>query len=61
MSIENSLYNLETSYIEEITYGNIVRGYEGYLTARTPVARRQRPIETDRIFSSSSISYQKVI
>jgi hypothetical protein len=59
-SIENSLYNLETSYIEEVTYGNIIRGYEGYLTARTPTGRRHRPMEADRIFSNSSASFHRV-
>lgn len=58
-NIENSLYNLETSYIEDSVYGNIIKGYESFLTARTQHIRRQRPLESERIFSSSSVSYQR--
>ncbi|KAJ3252552.1 hypothetical protein HK103_001404 [Boothiomyces macroporosus] len=58
-SIEQSLYNLETSYIEDSTYGNIIRGYEGFLNSRTP-NRRARTIDQDRIFSQSSVSFSKI-
>lgn len=58
-SIENSLYNLETAYIEETQYGNIIRGYEGFLSARTPASRRQRATDSERIFTSSSVTYQR--
>jgi hypothetical protein len=57
-TIENSLYNLETSYIEESNYGNILKGYEAFLSSRTP-SRRHRPMDSDRIFSRSSITFQK--
>ena len=31
-SVENNIYEIETSYIEEtFHYGNIIRGWEGYL------------------------------
>lgn len=56
-TVENSLYNLETSYIEDTTYGNIIRGYDSFLANRTPSNRRQRPLDSERIFSQSSISF----
>ena len=58
-NIENSLYNLETSYIEDSTYGNIIKGYDAFLNARTLQSRRQRPTEQERIFSRSSVNYTR--
>ena len=58
-NIENSLYNLETSYIEDSTYGNIIKGYDAFLNARTLQNRRQRPTEQERIFSRSSVNYTR--
>ncbi|KAJ3303127.1 Chromatin modification- protein meaf6 [Kappamyces sp. JEL0829] len=58
-NIENSLYNLETSYIEDSAYGNIIRGYDGFLTARAAQPKsRLRHGANERIFSASSVSYQ---
>ena len=52
-SIENSIYLMETSYLQSSTYGNIVRGYSLYLTARTP-ARKPRQLDSERIFSQAN-------
>ncbi|KAI8896198.1 histone acetyltransferase subunit NuA4-domain-containing protein [Globomyces pollinis-pini] len=56
--IENSIYNLETVYIEDTNYGNVVRGYEGFLNSRA--GHRKRSIESERIFSQSSVNVRRV-
>ena len=48
-SIENSIFQLETNYLDQHNFGNIVRGYHHFLTQRTP-ARKQRQVE--RLFSA---------
>ncbi len=58
-SIESSIYALEGTYLEESHYGNIVKGFQGYLTSRTD-KRRLRLNEGDRVFSGSSVGYLKV-
>ncbi|KAL2919488.1 Chromatin modification-related protein meaf6 [Polyrhizophydium stewartii] len=59
-SIEASIYALEGSYLEETQYGNIVRGFEGYLSSRAD-RRKSRPTDSDRLFSQSSVTYLKAI
>jgi chromatin modification-related protein EAF6 len=54
-TIESQIYTLEHSYLEETPFGNIVRGFEGYTTART---RRGRTVNADRIFSKSSVNFK---
>eukprot|EP00842_Homolaphlyctis_polyrhiza_P001756 jgi/Hompol1/2581/HPOL_001425-RA len=58
--IEASIYALEGSYLEESQYGNIVRGFDGYLASRAD-RRRNRSIEQDRLFSQSSVTYLKAL
>ena len=59
-SIETRIFNLETTYLEDTSaYGNIIRGYEGYLTQK-PMQKKVKAMDTDRLFSLSSTSYQKV-
>lgn len=59
LNIETQLFQAESNYLEESVYGNVVRGFEGY--ASTRIVRKQRPREHERIFSMSSVVYQKVI
>ena len=59
LSVETSLYNLESSYLEETTFGNIIKGYDGFLNTRTPARRTTRTIDEDRLFSKSSVTYYK--
>ncbi|KAI8837607.1 histone acetyltransferase subunit NuA4-domain-containing protein [Chytriomyces cf. hyalinus JEL632] len=61
-SIESNIYTYEGSYLDN-PYGNIVKGYDGYVhaTGRDKAGRKVKVTESDRIFSQSSVTYQKVI
>jgi chromatin modification-related protein EAF6 len=62
MELETQIYNSETNYIVETanTGGNILQGFENYLKAGTSSRKRVEILETDRIFSHSSSSAQRV-
>jgi hypothetical protein len=65
-AIEKQIYDLEEHYIDETySYGNVIRGWDNFLTARVPrasVAIRESTQQSksrrqpDRIFSQSSVS-----
>ncbi|KDQ62463.1 hypothetical protein JAAARDRAFT_170848 [Jaapia argillacea MUCL 33604] len=60
--IEVKIYNDETTYLTETAAhsgGNIIQGFDGYLKAQGPSRRKYEVNESDRIFSSSSLTYQK--
>ncbi|KAI8851323.1 histone acetyltransferase subunit NuA4-domain-containing protein [Chytridium lagenaria] len=56
--LEFSLYQYETSYLDDTLQGNIVKGYENYITGRTD-KRKNKFTELDRIFSNSSMTFAK--
>ncbi|KAI9336814.1 histone acetyltransferase subunit NuA4-domain-containing protein [Obelidium mucronatum] len=61
-TIESNIYSYEGSYLDDPATGNIVKGYDGYVHAVSRNDTKQRKIkipEGDRIFSQSSVTYQK--
>jgi hypothetical protein len=61
-NLEKQIYALETSYLEDTTtVGNILRGWDGYLSNRSASAiGRKKFKESDRLFSLSSATALKV-
>ncbi|KAJ1962123.1 chromatin modification- protein eaf6 [Dispira parvispora] len=59
-TLEASIYAYEGSYLEDTHFGNIMRGFEGYLASRGD-RKRHKFTESDRIFSNSSSTYQKAL
>ncbi|KAJ1920031.1 Chromatin modification- protein meaf6 [Mycoemilia scoparia] len=61
INLETSIYDFETSYFENTaSEGNIVRGFEGYLTSNKPDKKRQPVKDWERIFSHSSVTFKNV-
>ncbi|KAI8821692.1 histone acetyltransferase subunit NuA4-domain-containing protein [Fimicolochytrium jonesii] len=62
IELEKRIYNIETGYLEDTSQGNIIRGFEGYLT-NTGLGNRkkQKLVEEDRLFSRSSVTYPKAL
>lgn len=55
-TVEQRIYDLETSYFEDTNNGNILQGWDLYLSAqpRTMTATKKQIRDSDRIFSMSS-------
>ncbi|KAF2468205.1 NuA4-domain-containing protein [Lindgomyces ingoldianus] len=67
--IEETILRAETSYLEETSAGNIIKGFDNYIKGATATSttsgpgtatRRKAPIsDADRIFSRSSASFMR--
>jgi len=61
--VEVQLYHLEASYLTETTMnsgGNIITGFENYLKNQGIGRRKFEVTDSDRMFSASSTTYQRV-
>jgi len=55
--LERQIFALETSYLEDTNHtGNLLRGWDGYLSSRGASNKKHRFKEKDRLFSLSSVS-----
>ena len=58
---EDAIFKKETEYLEDTPQGNIITGFEGYVKGSSQGAQRrgmQRVVESNRVFSRSSVSFQ---
>ena len=61
--VEVQLYHLEAAYLTETTTnsgGNIITGFENYLKNQGIGRRKFEVTDSDRMFSASSTTYQRV-
>lgn len=61
-SVEVQIYNLEALYLTETAShngGNIIQGFENYLKNQGSGRRRYEVHDHDRVFSNSSLTYQR--
>ncbi|KAK1226302.1 chromatin modification- protein eaf6 [Marasmius sp. AFHP31] len=60
--LETQIYNIEGTYLTETAAhsgGNVIQGFENYLKNQTTARRRIDAAEHDRLFSTSSLTFQK--
>jgi chromatin modification-related protein EAF6 len=67
LNLEDQILKHETTYLEETSAGNIIKGFDNYIKGTTAATttggagtatRRKAPVsDTDRIFSRSSASF----
>ncbi|KAH9908924.1 NuA4-domain-containing protein [Xylariomycetidae sp. FL2044] len=59
---EQSILQKETEYLEMTPHGNIIMGFDNYIKGGNAAAQRKRTgmMEQNRVFSRSSVSYNKL-
>jgi len=59
-SLERQIYALEGNYLEDTHHlGNIIRGWDGYLSSRSGALKKMKFKDSDRWFSMSSVTSLK--
>jgi hypothetical protein len=59
--IEETLHEQEIKYLETTAYGNVVKGWDGYLNVNLKQAGRiVKVVAKDQIFSHSSLSAPRI-
>jgi chromatin modification-related protein EAF6 len=71
LNLEDQILKHETTYLEETSAGNIIKGFDSYIKGTTAATtaggagtatRRKAPVsDTDRIFSRSSASFLREV
>lgn len=59
--IEDGIAAKEIAYLESTPGGNIITGFDNYMKGQSGAAAQRRkvgPMENNRVFSKSSISYK---
>ncbi|EXM10869.1 chromatin modification-like protein EAF6 [Fusarium odoratissimum NRRL 54006] len=59
--VEDSISQKETAYLDSTPSGNIITGFDNYMKGMSGAAAQRRkagPMEQNRVFSRSSISYR---
>lgn len=59
--VEDTIANKELNYLDSTPAGNIITGFDNYMKGQSAAAAQRRkagPVEQNRVFSKSSISYR---
>ena len=61
MGVEDTILQKEIAYLESTPSGNIITGFDNYMKGTSGAAAQRRktgPMEQNRVFSRSSMSYR---
>ena len=63
LALEESIYDKETDYFNESTYGNIVKGFDNFAKSLSGSSSKKKMVytEDDHIFSMSSATFVKAL